>query len=51
VTEHFLFSYFIPEQLEEEKAVEEIFTNTLLVTKKGPEFYLELDKVLPTKPH
>lgn len=86
VTEHFILTFFIPEQLEEEKAVEEIFGNAvsglvggeagekegggwmdrwltttasptatpsqqLLVTKRGPEFYFELYKALPGKPH
>ena len=85
VTEHFILNFSIPEQLEEEKAVEEIFGNAvsglvgdtgekkgggwmdrwltttaspnptpsqqLLVTMRGPEFYFELDKTLPGKPH
>ncbi|KAM3569935.1 hypothetical protein VYU27_007975 [Nannochloropsis oceanica] len=51
VTENFLLNYFIPEQLNEEKAVEEIFSNTLLVMKRGPEYYFELDRELPSKPH
>jgi hypothetical protein len=29
VTEHLLMSFFIPEQLEEEKAVEEIYNNAV----------------------
>lgn len=44
-------SFFIPEQLEEEKAVEEIFNNALLVTKRGPELYIELDNMMQQKPH
>ncbi|EWM20700.1 ferritin [Nannochloropsis gaditana] len=51
VTESLLMSYYIPEQLGEEKAVEEVLSNTLLVMKRGPEFYYELDRSLPSKPH
>lgn len=51
VTEHLLMSFFVPEQLEEEKAVEEIYNNALLVTKRGPELYLDLDNIMQQKPH
>lgn len=50
-TEHLLMSFFIPEQLEEEKAVEEIYNNALLVTNRGPELYIELDNMMQQKPH
>lgn len=35
VTEHILLTFFIPEQLEEEKAVEEIFSNTVIARWLG----------------
>ena len=51
VTEQLLMSFYVPEQLAEEKAVEEIYNNALLVTKRGPELYYELDNTMQQKPH
>lgn len=51
VSEQFLMGFFIPEQLEEENAVEEILSNTMLVTKDGPMGYFLLDKQMHAKPH
>lgn len=43
--------HLIPEQHEEEQALEQILENAQLVTKRGPELYFEVDKKLPSMPH
>lgn len=50
-TEQTVLHELIPSQFEEENVLEEILENAMLVTKRGPELYFELDSKMASKPH
>lgn len=50
VTENLVLHELIPKPFTE-NALEEILENAMLVTKRGPELYFELDSKMPSKPH